>query len=99
MRCREADGLGLVDAVLLCVCEPGVELGDWGYGEVGAVERAFCVLCGLGGSAVAGGAGGEDFLGGGSGGGWGGGHASEGGSWGLGPVGDAVEGGAHAVVI
>lgn len=42
------------------MCEPGVELGDWAGGEVGAVEGAFEVLFGAG--VGGGGAGGDWFV-------------------------------------
>lgn len=43
----QADGLGLVDVGLLGVVEPGVELGEWGRGELVTLQGALCVLVGL----------------------------------------------------
>lgn len=53
-RGGEADGFGLVDARGLGVREPGVELGEGGWGELGAVQGAFGVLVGLFGGGVGG---------------------------------------------
>ncbi len=44
---READGLGLVDVGGLGDGEPGVELGEGGGGELGALEGTFGILIGL----------------------------------------------------
>lgn len=49
----EAYRLGLVDGRLLGVCEPGVELGEGGRGELMALQGALGVLIGLLGGAVA----------------------------------------------
>lgn len=51
----EADRFGLVDVGGLGGGEPGVELGEGGGGELGAVEGAFGVLVCLLGGFVAGG--------------------------------------------